>query len=227
MRIVCISDTHSQVIPDDQMPDGDVLIHAGDITNNGKIFWLQKQAEWFRHLVDTKYEHLVFCAGNHDFILDAFRKENAETALPNLFGSTRIHYLRDSSCVLRFPGERSVRFYGTPWVNCGSWAFSEEDRLNRRAYFNLIPSDTDVLISHGPPYGILDRCENEAHGFGPAGDIELLNAVERVRPLLHVFGHIHDGYGQAAYGSTRFVNAASTQIKGEYVLGNAPIVVDL
>jgi Icc-related predicted phosphoesterase len=84
-----------------------------------------------------------------------------------------------------------------------------------------------VLISHGPPYGILDRCENEAHGFGPAGDIELLNAVERVRPLLHVFGHIHDGYGQAAYGSTRFVNAASTQIKGEYVLGNAPIVVDL
>jgi Icc-related predicted phosphoesterase len=232
MKICCISDTHSQIIPDDQMPDDcQVLIHAGDLTNNGKIYWLQQTAAWFRHLVENKYEHLICVAGNHDFILDAFRKEKAEAALPNLFGSNRIHYLRDDSVTLRFPTERAVKFYGTPWVKCGDWAFSEENHLNRRQYFNQIPSDTDVLISHGPPYSILDRCIIGSHGVGSVGDLELLGAVERVRPALHVFGHIHDGYGLAgrAFG-TRFVNAASTRIKGStYQEGgfNPPIVVDI
>ena len=228
MQIACISDTHSKIIPDEQMPDDcQVLVHAGDITNNGKIYQLQIMAEWFRHLVETKYEHLVVIGGNHDFILDGFRKENAEFVLPRLFGNTRIHYLRDESLWLNFPGNRTVKFYGTPWTISGEWAFSEMDRYKRRELFNKIPSDTDVLISHGPPYSILDRCDNGSHGYGSVGDLELLGAVERVRPLVHCYGHIHDGYGQTKIGSTTFVNAASTQVKGEYVLGNPPIVIEI
>jgi len=231
MRIACISDTHSKIIPDDQMPDDcQVLIHAGDITNNGKIFWLQQQAEWFRHLVDTKYEHLVIIGGNHDFILDGFRKENSEYAIPNIFGNNRIHYLRDERLWLNIQG-RTIKFYGTPWTICGDWAFSEMDRSKRREIFSKIPLDTDVLISHGPPYSILDRCDNGAHGFGSVGDLELLGAVERVRPKLHVFGHIHDGYGQTKIGGTTFVNAAVTRVKptdkDPYPLQNLPIVVEL
>jgi Icc-related predicted phosphoesterase len=240
MKIVCISDTHGQVIPFEDMPEGDVLIHAGDITNNGKIYWLQQQAEWFRHLVETKYSHLICIGGNHDFVLDGFRKEKAEEHLTRLFGDNRIHYLRDSSVTLRFAGTPPIKFYGTPWVNCGNWAFSEENNFHRRQIFNQIPGDTDVLISHGPPYSILDRSMVSGHGAGSCGDLELLGAVERVRPRLHVFGHIHESYGRAdLFEGTTFVNAASTRIKNErdvkgyltadsgYWLGNPPIVVNL
>ncbi len=230
MRVCCISDTHGKIIPDEQMPDASVLIHAGDITNNGKIYWLQMMAEWFRHLVDTKYEHIVVVGGNHDFILDAFRKEDSEWAIPGIFGNNRIHYLRDSGVTLNFMGGtvgRSLHFYGTPWVNCGDWAFSETDRLKRRDYFNRIPLHTNVLVTHGPPYSILDRCDNGSHGFGSVGDLELLGATERVRPSLHVFGHIHESYGVTKIGQTTFVNAASTRIKSDYELGNEPIVIDI
>jgi predicted phosphodiesterase len=218
IRIVCISDTHSKIIPDDLIPESEIIVHAGDITNNGKIYWLQQQAEWFRHLVDMKCLHLVVIGGNHDFCLDAFREEYCEYAIPNIFGSSRIHYLRDERLWLNFPGGRTIKFYGTPWTISGDWAFSEMDRLKRREIFNKIPMDTDVLISHGPPYSILD---------GHVGDIELLQAVDRVRPKLHVFGHIHESYGKLVGNLTTFVNAASTQIKGEYVLGNPPIVVEI
>jgi Icc-related predicted phosphoesterase len=229
MKIICISDTHAKQIPDDQMPYGDVLVHAGDITNNGKILQLRAMADWLAHLAQAKYEHVVTIGGNHDFILDGFGKEGREAELRAGFFSGRVHYLRDESLWLNIRG-RTVKFYGTPWTVCGNWAFSEMDRMKRRAIFDKIPMDTDVLISHGPPYSILDRCDNGAHGFGSVGDLELLGAVERVRPKLHVFGHIHDGYGQTnLYGvnGTTFVNAASTQTKGEYVLGNPPIVIEI
>jgi Icc-related predicted phosphoesterase len=232
MKIVCISDTHSKVIPDDQIPECDVIIHAGDITNNGKIFWLQQQAEWFRHLVDTKCLHLCCIGGNHDFILDGFRKENSEYALDSVFASNRVHYLRDSSVTLRFMGrEKPVKFYGTPWTISGEWAFSEMDRYKRREIFDKIPMDTDILVSHGPPYGVLDRCDNGSHGYGSVGDLELLGAVERVRPLVHCFGHIHDGAGLTKIGGTTFVNAAVTRVKptdaDPYPLGNPPIIVEI
>lgn len=90
-----------------------------------------------------------------------------------------------------------------------------------------IPLHTNVLVTHGPPYSILDRCDNGSHGFGSVGDLELLGATERVRPSLHVFGHIHESYGVTKIGQTTFVNAASTRIKSDYELGNEPIVIDI
>jgi Icc-related predicted phosphoesterase len=230
MKIVCISDTHAKQIPDDQMPDGDVLVHAGDITNNGKLTQLAQMSAWLRHLADTKYEHVVCIAGNHDFILDAFRIEGLEEELKEGFFNGRVHYLRDESLWLNFSG-RTIKFYGTPWTVCGDWAFSEMDRMKRLEMFNKIPMDTDILISHGPPYSILDRCDNGAHGFGSVGDLELLGAVERVRPRIHCFGHIHDSYGILNLGDTTFVNAAVTRVKPSesdpYPLQNPPIVIEI
>ena len=230
MRIVCISDTHAKQIPDDQMPEGDILVHAGDITNNGKMLQLVAMSDWLARLSRDKYEHVVCVAGNHDFLLDAFRIEGREKELKEGFFNGRVHYLRDESLWLNFPG-RTVKFYGTPWTICGDWAFSEMNQMHRRATFNKIPGDTDVLISHGPPYSILDRCDNGSHGFGSVGDLELLGATERVRPLLHVFGHIHDGAGITKIGNTTFVNAAVTRVKptqeDPYPLGNPPIIVEI
>jgi Icc-related predicted phosphoesterase len=227
MKICCISDTHAKQIPDDQMPDGDVLVHAGDITNNGKILQLQAMSDWLARLARDKYEHVICIAGNHDFLLDAFRIEGREAELRSgFFNRGPVHYLRDSRLWINFPG-RTVKFYGTPWTICGDWAFSEMDRMKRRAIFDKIPQDTDVLISHGPPYSILDKSHISGHGVGSVGDLELLGAVERVRPLVHCFGHIHESYGMTKIGRTTFVNAASTQTKGEYVLGNPPIVIEI
>jgi Icc-related predicted phosphoesterase len=231
MKIVCIADTHAKTLPDSMLPDGDVLVHAGDVTNNGKRLQMESMSQWFTHLADTKYEHIVFVAGNHDFMLDAFRTEGHEYAVNGrLFPHPRVHYLRDERLWLNFmdgKAGRTLKFWGTPWTISGNWAFSEMDRSKRREIFAKIPLDTNVLISHGPPYSILDRTQNGEH-FMSVGDLELLGATERVRPQLHVFGHIHDGYGVATPGlDTTFVNAASTQIKGEYILGNPPIVIDI
>lgn len=228
MRIVCISDTHGKTIPDDQLPFGDVLLHAGDVTNNGRLLQTQKMADWFVYLLD-RYEHIVFTPGNHDFFFEAAYLEGAEDAvMERMFGSwqSRIHYLRDSGIMIG-----GKYFYGTPWTICGDWAFSEMDRDIRRDIFNRIPLYTNVLISHGPPYSILDRCDNGAHGYGSVGDLELLGAVDRVRPHVHCFGHIHDGFGVTKIGDTTFVNAAVTRVKpteaDPYPLQNPPIVVEI
>jgi|SRR5208337_969435 len=222
MRLALISDTHAKTIPDHQMPDCDVLVHAGDVTNNGKINQLRLMMEWFQHLAN-KYRHIVFIGGNHDFILEDFMKENVEYAIhERLCALPNIHYLRDSGVTID-----GKYFYGTPWVICGDWAFSEMDHAKRREKFARIPMYTNVLITHGPSYSILDRCVNGAHGVGSVGDMELLGAVERVRPQVHVFGHIHDGYGIYENCSTKFVNAAVTIVKGGYELGNPPIVVEI
>jgi len=226
LKIVCISDTHAKTIPDEQMPAGDVLVHAGDVTNNGKRLQMESMSEWFRHLANIKYSHIVWVGGNHDFMLDAFRTEQNEYAIDGrLFHHPNIHYLRDSGITIG-----GKHFWGTPWTISGDWAFSEMNRAHRRDIFNKIPLHTNVLISHGPPYSILDRCDG-AHGYGSVGDMELLGAVERVRPQLHVFGHIHDGYGMTKIGGTTFVNAAVTRVKPSeadpYPLQNPPIVVEI
>ena len=226
MKIVCISDTHAKTLPDSEMPAADVLVHAGDVTNNGKRLQMESMSEWFRHLADTKYANIVFIAGNHDFMLDGFRKEDSEYAIEGrLFRHLSIHYLRDSGITID-----GKYFYGTPWTISGDWAFSEMDRMHRRDRFNKIPMYTNVLISHGPPYTIRDQTDNGGL-YMSVGDIELLGAVDRVRPELHVFGHIHDGAGMTKLGDTTFVNAAVTRVKPNaedpYPLQNPPIVIEI
>jgi len=156
------------------------LIHAGDLTQSGSLSELQKTLDWLNTFPHT---HKVVVAGNHDLFLDKTTAAADHDALN--WGS--LIYLQDSSTSLTFPGGRTLKVYGSPWTRKqGNWAFQYprgEDRWS-----NTIPDDTDVLVTHSPPRFYLDL-----DGFG---DENLLNELWRVRPRVHVFGHIHAGYGQ-------------------------------
>src|SRR5271163_1098024 len=177
LTLICISDTHNC---QPHIPPGDLLVHAGDLTQSGSLSELQKTLDWLNTFPHT---HKVVVAGNHDLFLGKTTAAADHDALN--WGS--LIYLQDSSTSLSFPGGRTLKVYGSPWTGKqGNWAFQYprgEDRWS-----NTIPDDTDVLVTHSPPRFYLDL-----DGFG---DENLLNELWRVRPRVHVFGHIHAGYGQ-------------------------------
>ncbi len=192
IRLVLISDTHG--FHDIDVPEGDVLIHAGDGCKRGTV---DEAREWAEFLRRQPHRHKIVIAGNHD---RCFEHDLGE-ARPLMHG---LDYLQDSGC------ERAgVRFWGSPWQ---PWFFDWSFNLQRgpalAAKWALIPDATDVLVTHGPPMGVLDR---NLHG-DPVGCEELRLAIRRVRPRVHVFGHIHEGYGTAVVDRTLFVNASTCTV---------------
>lgn len=209
-RIVCLSDTHNF---HDQIavPDGDILIHAGDATGRGTIDEIVNFNRWFAAL---PHRHKIFVAGNHDWLFETSNRY-ARSLL-----DASIHYLQDSSVEIE-----GLRFYGSPWQpRFFDWAFNLMRGAELAEKWKLIPDDTDVLITHGPPNGILDAVPRQ-YFIENTGCEELRKKVEIFRPKLHVFGHIHCGYGREEKFGVRFVNAANCD--EEYNPTNAPIVVDL
>ena len=206
MRIVCISDTHGR-LDDVEVPDGDVLVHAGDFTRRGD----RAEVEAFAAaLARLPHPAKVIVAGNHDFLF-----ERAPGEAVGLLGDVR--FLSDSETTVG-----GLRFWGSPWQpEFFDWAFNLPRGAPLAEKWALIPDDVDVLVTHGPPHGVLDRT---VHG-ADVGCEELARAVERVRPRLHVFGHIHEAYGALDRGGTRFVNASTCDVRYRPV--NAPIVVEL
>lgn len=205
MRIVCLSDTHSLHDRVD-VPDGDILVHTGDFTRRGSRDDVLSFDRWLGTL---PHPHKVVIAGNHDFCFE--RDPSARTWITNAT------YLQDEACVIA-----GLKFWGSPWQpRFFDWAFNLDRGEPLRDKWDLIPSDTDVLLTHGPPHGILDVTWDKL----AVGCEELRVAVSRVRPRLHVFGHIHEGYGLAEEGGTRFVNASSCDI--EYDPVQAAIVVEV
>ena len=206
MRVVCVSDTHGQgrkVL----VPEGDVLVHAGDLTGAGTLEQLEKEAGWLRSL---PHGRKIVIAGNHDF---AFQTQPRD-ARARMEGLT---YLEDEEAVVD-----GVRFYGSPWQPTFlDWAFNLDRGPPIRAKWDLIPEGTDVLVTHGPPAGVGDR----THRGATVGCADLTAAVARVRPRLHVFGHIHEAYGVVERDGTRFVNASTCDVRYRPV--NPPVVVDL
>lgn len=206
LRIVCLSDTHglhAQI----QVPDGDILVHAGDLTKRGGLGELQEAADWLRSL---PHSHKVVIAGNHDFCLE----QQPEKARELLHGLT---YLEDESCHCA-----GLKIYGSPWQPWfHDWAFNLRRGEPLRKVWAQIPEDADIVITHGPPQGILDRCFDGRE----VGCQDLFERLEVVRPRLHVFGHIHEAYGQVQVGETLYVNASSCTL--QYRAVQTPIVVDL
>lgn len=193
MRIACISDTHCQLeyIP---IPEADILIHAGDATDLGK---LQELIQFNAALgkVKARFKHILFVPGNHDLLFETdpnFARQIVSNAT----------ILIDQPITIE-----NRLFYGSPWTpEFRHWAFGgNKNKLEEM--FSHIPEETDILITHGPPGGILDS--SSFHGGLPLGSYELLSAIERIKPKLHVFGHIHGGYGTQQIGTTQFVNAAA------------------
>lgn len=206
MRVVCLSDTHSRhdsVV----VPNGDVLVHAGDFTKLGEPQEICDFSQWLQSL---PHRHKIVIAGNHDWLF-----ENDPTKARELLqGCT---YLEDTGVTID-----DVKFWGSPWQPWFyDWAFNLERGPALADKWALIPDNTDVLVTHGPPFGILDMtARNE-----PAGCRDLTTALSRIRPRLHVFGHIHEGYGQLERDGTTYVNACNCTL--QYQPENAAVVIDV
>lgn len=226
MRLVCISDTHNQ---HDrlELPEGDVLIHAGDWTGTGTHKQVISFIRWFS---SQPHKHKVLIAGNHEATMDLpFYQTNwprfhssypirAREIKDYVLREENIHYLENSSVTLD-----SVKFYGSPiQPEFGGWAFGVKRGEPIKKIWEKIPEDTDVLITHGPPYGYGDKLDIGER----VGCKDLLNEVStRIKPKVHIYGHIHEGYGLYDLGETKLINAASCD--ENYKISNPPIVYSI
>lgn len=190
IKLVIISDTHNK---HEYLfvPPGDILIHAGDFSNWGDTESVERFNFWLGTL---PHPHKIVIAGNHDFCFER-EPEKAQALLTN--GT----YLQDESILIE-----GIRFCGSPWQPWfHNWAFNLQRGEEIRAKWDLIPEDTDVLITHGPPYGFGDQ----THRGERVGCEDLLEVVRRIGPRYHIFGHIHEAYGTWTEGNTTFINGSS------------------
>ena len=205
-RLVAISDTHG-LHRQLTLPEGDFLIHAGDITGHGQVEQVVDFNEWLGTL---PHRHKIVIAGNHDF---CFENEPAETGAL----LTNCIYLFDEAITLD-----GLNFYGSPWQPWFfNWAFNLPRGPEIRAKWEQIPDNTDVLITHGPPLGHGDLTSREEL----VGCADLLAVAETKRPKFHIFGHIHEGYGVTHNAYTTFVNASSCTLQYQPV--QRPLVLDV
>lgn len=203
MKLVFISDTHCA---QPKIPDGDVLIHCGDHTYQGKS---QESFEALTWLDQQPHQYKIYIAGNHEV-----GWERGDIAPQNL--TPNCHYLKDSSIIID-----GVKFWGSPvQPDFCNWAFQKPRGQALKAHWSQIPEDTDVLITHGPPAGIGDSYTN-FH----IGDEDLLNRVLEVKPKIHCFGHNHEGYGIYEHEGIKFINAAI--LDDHYEVAHAPIEICL
>lgn len=218
MNITFISDTHGKHRQlDSFLKGGDVLVHCGDISSMGGFGEVDNFLRWFDRL--DQYDHKIFIAGNHDFFFQS-HEVIMNDVLEDVFDIySNVIYLADSEVEID-----GIKFYGSPWTpEFNNWAFNATDKELEDIWTD-IPLDTDVLITHGPPKGILDVTEE---GIS-AGDEALAQALSRVRPSVHAFGHIHEAYGMDKFsGKTpiRFINASSANRK--YQIVNEPIIINI
>lgn len=205
MRIVCISDTHMQR---PEVPNGDMLIHAGDLTTIGCADQLHYAAEWLHSL---PHRHKVVISGNHDWLFQAQPSQAREILGPS------ITYLQDELTEIE-----GFRVYGSPWQPYfQGWAFNLQ-RSDLAAKWAMMPSGIDILVTHGPPMGAFDQCHPTGERLGCAA---LTEALDRIKPSLHVFGHIHPGHGWTQRNGRWTVNAAICRDDGQGL--NRAVVVDI
>lgn len=206
MTIVCVSDTHGLHRQID-IPPGDLLIHAGDFTNLSKS---RREIQDFNNwLAELSHPYKVVVPGNHEFAFEENPKLTREI-------SNAVFLVNE---VAEIAG---LKIWGSPVTNLYGGAFGRSAAADRKRIYSAIPKGTDILVTHGPPLGVLDHPNGTARCDGCR---ELLSAVRRIRPRLHVFGHIHDAWGTHQQEGTLFVNASVVrqypQIKGR------PIAVEM
>lgn len=182
VSIVCVSDTHNS---QPKLPDGDILIHAGDLTQSGSLKELQPTLTWLR---SQSHPTKIVVAGNHDLLLDTSRDDatkQAESERAKHNWGDMIYLQNEETTVICANGRR-LRIYGSPYSpRHGNWAFQYP--RSQDVWAESVPDGIDVLITHGPPRAHLDLLN--------LGCVYLLQALWRVRPRLHVFGHVHEGAG--------------------------------
>lgn len=201
VRIVCISDTHTQT---PKLPAGDILIHAGDLTNQGTHSELSKTIEWLQR---TDFRVKIVVCGNHDITCDISfyqqygtyfhnkKMEDPQLCVDLFQPDPSIVYLNHEAKQIRLAHEGGavtiLKVFGSPYSPAkGFWAFGYQPEAASQLW-DQIPLDTDLLVTHTPAKFHRD----ESGTRGPAGCEKLREALWRVRPRLFVCGHIHEGYG--------------------------------
>ena len=234
LTLVCISDTHMRhKYFDDTFPNGDVLVHTGDASNFGSFDELKEFALWF---AQQPHKYKIFVPGNHDMLFDekfydvyykewTIGKKESSLKIKQLMAKLGIIVLIDESIVIE-----NIKFYGTPWTiieHPWQTAFQlPADKMVTK--WEHIEEDTDILLTHSPPYGILDKC---LFGGSNTGCKELMRVVkEKIKPAVHVYGHEHGepGIQQHIYQSgqcTYFGNAAS--VSEYYITRRNPLVFSI
>lgn len=203
MRIVAVADTHL-FHEELAVPEGDVFVHCGDMCRAGTREELVRAAAW---IVSLPHPTKIVVPGNHDWFF-----AEQESAARTLMGPT-VTVLLDSAATIE-----GVRFWGSPWQpEFNDWAFNLPRGHALAEKWALVPNGTDVLVTHGPPEGIGDR----SHTGGRQGCRDLLERVKIVRPLVHIFGHIHEDGGAWAIDGTVFANVTTWECE------RAPTVIDV
>ncbi|POM71313.1 Calcineurin-like phosphoesterase [Phytophthora palmivora] len=227
LRVVCISDTHAKHRNLKTIPHGDVLLHCGDFTNRGTHEEIRDFNDWLGTL---PHAHKVVIAGNHDVCMDAveyeqhwnkaFRHKEYNDPRASRALLTNCTYLENRSVVVE-----GLKIYGspmTPPIPGRVGAFNVDRGFADQQHWAKVPADVDVLVTHGPPHGILDSTFTGLH---VGSETLLKETMSRIRPSFHVFGHIHEAYGATRVGKTVFVNAASSTLLAKP--RHAPVVLDI
>ena len=205
MILVLVSDTH-ELESEIDLPYGDLLIHAGDFTMfSRRVSAIEEFNLW---LEDLPHPVKLVGAGNHEFFLEADPRRKS---------------LLTSATVLIDEGVEvdGLKIWFSPVTPLYGGGFGMSSPRDRARHWAKIPVDTNVLVTHGPPFGILDRSPGSSEHMG---DPELLDKIQRLPALrLHVFGHVHGGYGMTTIDNVTFVNAALLGSSGE--LEHEPIVL--
>lgn len=204
MIIDCISDLHGTVVG---LEGGDLLIVAGDITALDEA---EEYASYFQWLESQPYEKIVWIAGNHDGCI-----ANRKVRIPK---DGKIEYLQDSGTEYK-----GLKIWGSPWTpTFQDWHFMKDRGKAIQAVWDKIPLDTDILITHGPPFGILDQVAGPYNLMQNVGCQDLREKIEQLKQLkLHVFGHIHESHGVQG----KFVNASI--MNEDYDPVNLPVRIEL
>lgn len=197
LRLVALADTH---LRHDRLvvPDGDVLVHAGDALQHGSLDELERAIAYLRTL---PHPTKVLVAGNHEVCLER-RGPEARARLAD----AGIHYLEDDTLTID-----GITFYGSPWQpKFHFWAFGAARGPELAAKWRKIPEDVDVLVTHGPPYGFGDRIvwRDAVRNVGCA---DLAARVREVAPPLHLFGHIHQDPGVWESDGTVYANVTTDE----------------
>jgi Icc-related predicted phosphoesterase len=222
MKLLLLADTHGCHLRLYNLPKADVIIHAGDFTSHGTMKNCIDFLNWFNAL---DYEHKICVAGNHDIYMDThYLNGGGSPSGIDAIMPPHVKYLNDSGCVIN-----GLNFWGSPYTPYFfGWAFNAERGNEIQEHWDKIPPNTDVLITHGPAHVHGDHCPNFADPKGPyvrVGCYNLKQTIEHVKPNLHVFGHVHAGYGVYTNHETLFVNASICNEAYQSV--NKPILVEV
>lgn len=197
MRIVHVSDTHNMHRMLKELPKADIIVHSGDFTMTGTKNEAVDFINWF---CDLPYRHKIFIAGNHDFCMFNAKVEG----LPE-----NVYMLNRSDVTID-----GVKFFGIPYFVESEISGEDEE------YIKTVPNDCDILITHMPPFNILDFSDGIHYG-----NMSLRKKIAEVKPSYHLFGHIHNNYGVTRQNGTVFSNAAL--LNDTYEINNKPRVFEI